>query len=207
MVTHSQIVGGDTSAARTSSRYEKKSGPMQWVVAGGYLLVAIIVLVNYVGQRTDDRSKKHATTSGPVTVLDDVDVLRQQLSEERQKNKDMAGMIQRLQSSYLPEEWRRDAARAGVAPAAHRVGPDAMPSVPKLASMSVVSAPGQVSPFVPGKNPYQPFYRALLAQGRVPTTPVATPTVCFSMQPGIPSFMCAGVSGVQIITAESSETR
>lgn len=166
----------------------KQVGPMQWLIAAGYFLVALIVLVNHITSRSESRTRRLAASLVP--VYDDVDVLRRQLTEERQKNQEMAGVIRRLQSSILtsnpvpglPGDVTAWAPAAAESPAT--AADVVLPSLRVLRSGA--AAP---DPFVPGKNPYRPFYRAGSGARSAPRRGSETP-----VYPGLPSLMLGEIS-------------
>ncbi len=120
-------------------------------IAGGYCLVAVIILFNYLGQ-SDIKDRTRATvitaSSGDTAKAPQPDDFSRQLEEERRLNQEMRDIIRRLQSS------------GGVAPAASGesspvVEPGKDFSLPELDYALIESAiKEQSNPFIPGKNPF-----------------------------------------------------
>ena len=121
-------------------------------IAGGYCLVAVIILFNYLGQ-TDvkDRSRVNVTPTSTTAVAPNsgsADNFARQLEEERRLNQEMRDIIRRLQSS--PGAALDTTAETPV-PAAQ--GGDY--SIPELNNALIQSALAEhANPFIPGKNPF-----------------------------------------------------
>lgn len=166
---------------------------MQWVIAAGYVLVALIVLLNYILQRSEERARRYSSGLSAGPVAEDAEVLRQRLVQEQQRNREMAALMQQMQNSFLSDR-SRDPATSG-SEAATPVDPSTFHTmVPDLAPMVWTATSTQANPFIAGKNPYRPFYRQESAgrNGLVLTGP--TDRIA---HPAIPQLVIAEVSGVQ----------
>ncbi|HNX75642.1 MAG TPA: hypothetical protein PLM07_01450 [Candidatus Rifleibacterium sp.] len=120
-------------------------------IAGGYCLVAIIILFNYLGQSdVKDRSRASVTPVTTTSVAPNtgsVDNFSRQLEEERRLNQEMRDIIRRLQSS--------PGAITSSAEAAEKPSPDSDYSIPDLNNALIKSALAEhANPFIPGKNPF-----------------------------------------------------
>lgn len=121
-------------------------------IAGGYCLVAVIILFNYLGQsETKDRARSTvipaAQTETP--VVKSSDSFARQLEEERRLNLEMREIIRRLQGavgageSVDAEVVREPESRNGDV------------SIPQLNNQLIEDAFSKHSnPFIPGKNPF-----------------------------------------------------
>ncbi|HEY9071093.1 MAG TPA: hypothetical protein VIV61_12615 [Candidatus Ozemobacteraceae bacterium] len=125
----------------------------------GYLFVAAIILINYIGQRADPRPAAGApgfiTTSPGV----ETDMLRKQLDEERSINREMRKMLDELQAyvgNAAPGAKRYDdGGQPRLTPMEiERLGKEGFPRLSEIAQLSR----SRTSPFTVGKNPFIPFY-------------------------------------------------
>lgn len=125
-------------------------------IAGGYCLVALIILVNYLGQ-TDSRERTRPTfvsslISEPAepAAAKGSDSLQRQLEEEKRINLEMRDVIRRLQYAVASQ-------LASVTSRLEADEPEDL-SIPTLRDDLIESAMSkQKNPFVPGKNPFAPF--------------------------------------------------
>ncbi len=120
-------------------------------IAGGYCLVAVIILFNYLGQ-TDSKDRVRANvitaSSGEPSTVAKPDDFSRQLEEERRLNQEMRDIIRRLQSS---------GGNVPVAPGetVPVVDPGKDFTLPELDHALIESAIKEHSnPFIPGKNPF-----------------------------------------------------
>jgi hypothetical protein len=129
-------------------------------IAGGYCLVAVIILFNYLGQAVS----RERTSAHPAPYVDpqiyqpsqgSENVLARQLDEEKRVNLEMREMLSRMQSAIGDR-------RIGAAT-------DALPAIPE--TVSTLDIPDihvdftekaeqkSTNPFIPGKNPFAPAIR------------------------------------------------
>ncbi|MBU1109411.1 MAG: hypothetical protein KKB51_22210 [Candidatus Riflebacteria bacterium] len=117
-------------------------------IAGGYCLVAIIILLNYLGQADikDKTTVKPAYAS--VSHADDSGIARQ-LKEEKRVNLEMREMLTRLQG--LMSDPKRSVSNQSP-PAA--VSASGRYEIPELNYELLNAIRPRSSPFIPGKNPF-----------------------------------------------------
>ncbi|HNW36827.1 MAG TPA: hypothetical protein PKM25_17945, partial [Candidatus Ozemobacteraceae bacterium] len=137
---------------------EKKAS--QVFLGIGYLFVAAIILINYIGQRPDSRAGGgSAGTFSPAASSNETEMLKKQLGEERRVNGEMRKMLDEMQSFMgrsgvtpqgLPEgnPIRLSAAEVD------RVCQEGLPDVSSIRKTPKT----KTSPFTVGKNPFVPFY-------------------------------------------------
>ncbi|MDN5279790.1 MAG: hypothetical protein PWR01_3755 [Clostridiales bacterium] len=124
------------------------------IIAGGYCLVAIIILLNYLGESS--RARKMADRASVSTQIEseydqNFEKLQKQLEEEKKVNLEMRSLLRQLQ---------RNGSGVMKSAAAHTfVGGkiDFDEPLPRLNVEALKRAlqPKQ-NPFIPGKNPYAP---------------------------------------------------
>ncbi len=118
-------------------------------IAGGYCLVAVIILFNYLGQ-TDSKDKTRAAqfSSEPVVTVDK-DAVSRQLEEEKRLNLEMREIIRRLQGAI------KDPTAVAASPADQQTQTEGSMVIPELKNELIDGAFKKVSnPFIPGKNPF-----------------------------------------------------
>lgn len=140
----------------------------KWILGLGYLLLAIVILVNFIRQGPEARGGRtvNLVQGGPAEANPDLDQVKAQLEAERALSRDLRKMVEEFQQAY------------GVAPGAaagqpfpslplHDLKTAVAEGIPAIASH--LSAPFQPrpSPFVPGRNPYLSFLPATSDPGRV----------------------------------------
>ena len=118
-------------------------------IAGGYCLVAIIILFNYLGQ-TDSKDKTRvAQTSSEAASPIDRDSISRQLEEEKRLNLEMREIIRRLQGAI------KDPAAVAAIPAGQQLPAESSMVIPELKDELIDGAFKRASnPFIPGKNPF-----------------------------------------------------
>ncbi len=119
-------------------------------IAGGYCLVAIIILFNYLGQ-TDSKDKtRTAQSSFESSSPGNTDSISRQLEEEKRLNLEMREIIRRLQGSIKDPA----AAQATIA-ADQQMQAEGSVVIPELKNDLIDGSFKKVSnPFIPGKNPF-----------------------------------------------------
>jgi len=135
---------------------KEERGSSNLVISVGYLVVAIIILVNYIGQKPEpQRSRLPQIVIPPESVNPEVEALQMKLEEERRKNKDMRKYLKEVQdimgnstvggeiNSALPE----------IVVDTEDVLKHGLPTVRN----DIVSSSSKQNPFIPGKNPFLPF--------------------------------------------------
>ena len=116
-------------------------------IAGGYCLVAIIILLNYLGQ-AEIKDKKTARPGELNSSPLDESAIARQLKEEKRVNTEMREMLTRLQS-LLSDPQR----------AVMKHSPAAVPAqgryeIPEINYDLLDASRPRTNPFIPGKNPY-----------------------------------------------------
>ena len=76
----------------------RERGRFNWVIGVGYLLVAFIILMNYLAPKGPAPGE---IVAGPSRQMTEADTLRRQLEEERRVKLEMSEMINRLQSNLV----------------------------------------------------------------------------------------------------------
>ncbi|GAB4283222.1 MAG: hypothetical protein Kow0029_29220 [Candidatus Rifleibacteriota bacterium] len=123
------------------------------IIAGGYCLVALIILLNYLGEASRNRTFNADATKRYVSEAEQaksLDYLRKQLEEEKKVNSEMRAMLREMQkssSSLLTGENKVFA----------KVSMDDLLKIPELNLDLIEKATRpRPNPFIPGKNPYAP---------------------------------------------------
>jgi len=118
-------------------------------IAGGYCLVAIIILFNYLGQ-TDSKDKARPAQPAAESVsAASSDSIVRQLEEEKRLNLEMREIIRRLQGAI------KNPAAVATLPDDQQQLPESSMSIPELKNDLIDGAFKKVSnPFIPGKNPF-----------------------------------------------------
>jgi hypothetical protein len=132
-----------------AKRTDKRTSNL--IIAGGYCLVAVIILFNYLGQTSRTRTAGQIVSVVPATAEgNDLQSLRKQLEEEKKVNSEMRTLLRQIQ-------------RTGSIVPAQKTGSqnpiqDLDKSLPELNTdlLQVALKPRQ-NPFTPGKNPYAPI--------------------------------------------------
>ncbi|MDD3147248.1 MAG: hypothetical protein PHD82_08100 [Candidatus Riflebacteria bacterium] len=123
-------------------------------IAGGYCLVAVIILFNYLGQ-SDTKDRLRSTllpTSQTAAAAKSPDNFARQLEEERRLNQEMREIIKRLQGAVGGV-----AGNTGTVNVASARVPESVDdtSIPELKDQLIEAAfSKQSNPFIPGKNPF-----------------------------------------------------
>lgn len=125
-----------------------------FIIAGGYCLVAVIILINYLGQpslriRGTAPVKPATTETGPVGVVTGPDNIHRQLEEQKRVNQEMREMLRRLQEGYKGRKMPGAKATASTS--------DNDLEIPELDESVLKSLmTKQANPFVKGRNPFMP---------------------------------------------------
>jgi len=117
-------------------------------IAGGYCLVAIIILLNYLGQ-AEVKDKTAVKSGDPHSAPVDESALSRQLKEEKRVNMEMREMLTRLQG-LISDPNRLPVQRSGVNPPSTHGRYD----IPELNSDLLEAERPRNNPFIPGKNPF-----------------------------------------------------
>lgn len=143
----------------------------------GYILVASIILLNYIAQRSEIRQAKVRTLlsgsqpeNGVQTAAPDMEILQKQLDEERRVRREMTEMLNRLQRGNSANST----AGAETAPSEE----SARANLPLLREGLLSTETRPIAPPPSGRNPFLPFFSQ-------PSNPVAMdphqgPTVSFA---------------------------
>lgn len=118
-------------------------------IAGGYCLVAIIILFNYLGQTdSKDRSRPAQPVAESASAASS-DSIARQLEEEKRLNLEMREIIRRLQGAI------KDPTGIATLPADQQDLPENSMVIPELKNDLIDGSFKKVSnPFIPGKNPF-----------------------------------------------------
>lgn len=118
-------------------------------IAGGYCLVAIIILFNYLGQTDSKDRARPAQTAAESASAASSDSIVRQLEEEKRLNLEMREIIRRLQGAI------KNPAAVETLPADKQQLSESSMSIPELKNDLIDGSFKKVSnPFIPGKNPF-----------------------------------------------------
>lgn len=129
-------------------------------IAGGYCLVAIIILFNYLGQSdSKDREKVESITVATQGASSQIgaDALSSQLEEEKRINLEMREMIRRLQGAIGNQTVPLETAGAvePVEPVEIAAVAQSIFQIPEIKQHIIEDfAKKRSNPFIPGKNPF-----------------------------------------------------
>lgn len=156
----------------------------------GYLFVAGIILINYIGQRSDSRSIVAVTSDMAMSnYFGEAEVLRKRLEEERRLNTEMRKMVTEMQTY------------AGSGNASEKAGSEKVSirltsaDIEKLAregfplvvdKLRIVTA--KSSPFRVGRNPFVPFY-GMGKTSKAVTAETSKVTISLRADPLLPVLM------------------
>ncbi len=132
-----------------AKRTDKRTSNL--IIAGGYCLVAVIILFNYLGQTSRTRTTGQIVSVVPATSEgNDLQSLKKQLEEEKKVNSEMRSLLRQIQKTGN--------ILSATKPGAHHVIQDLEKSLPELNTelLQMALKPRQ-NPFTPGKNPYAPI--------------------------------------------------
>jgi len=117
-------------------------------IAGGYCLVAIIILLNYLGQaEVKDKTTVRSGDQNAAPV--DESALSRQLREEKRVNMEMREMLTRLQGLISnPDKLALQQPGAHAPQAAGRY------EIPEINYDLLETERPRSNPFIPGKNPF-----------------------------------------------------
>jgi len=134
--------------------------PSQVFLGIGYLFVAAIILINYIGQRSDPRTGSVSTGAfSSAGTSNETDILKKQLEEERRVNGEMRKMLDEMQSFMGRSGMNAKGISEGSpirlsAAEVERVCQEGLPDVSQIRK----TVKTKTSPFIVGKNPFVPFY-------------------------------------------------
>jgi hypothetical protein len=152
------------------------------IIAGGYCLVAIIILVNYLNETSRNRQFKKAKTSPEIETSEKKQYvsLQRQLEEEKKINREMRNLLRQIQeqSSKNGKKLQQSAA---VLKNADNILPELNLDLLKALSKT------RKNPFIPGKNPFAPSSVHLQAKSSAPGKQVEF----FTCDPDLP-FLISG---------------
>lgn len=156
------------------------------IIAGGYCLVAIIILLNYLSQasrfnttQAKDEMKQQALQTNP-----ELNVLKKQLEEEKKVNSEMRALLRQFQttgSMTSAEQYQARQFKGSFE--------DLTRELPDLDHELLKSAfKPRPNPFIPGKNPYAPIKKNEENNNRVVSSgfPFARTLKC---DPHLPFFI------------------
>ncbi|MEW6709576.1 MAG: hypothetical protein AB1403_07090 [Candidatus Riflebacteria bacterium] len=122
------------------------------IIAGGYCLVAIIILFNYLGQTSRARLAVSIPEGVTAAQSSDIQNLRKQLEEEKKVNSEMRNILRQIQQNGVVS--------SEISPAVAYRGSieDLSKSLPDLKTELLENAvTPRPNPFNPVKNPYAPI--------------------------------------------------
>lgn len=117
-------------------------------IAGGYCLVAIIILLNYLGQANVKDKVMVKPAESDVSAVDD-SVLARQLKEEKRVNLEMREMLTRLQGAISDPQRVSLQQPLQVTPSAA-----GKYDIPDINYDLLDATRPRSNPFIPGKNPF-----------------------------------------------------
>lgn len=136
-------------------RTDKKTSNL--FIAGGYCLVAVIILLNYLGQ-SGVKEKVIARTADITVARADEGTLARQLKEEKRVNLEMREMLTRLQGLLSdPQRMILDQPVASTQQTGGRY------EIPALNYELLNTTRPKTNPFIPGKNPFAAVNRKEVA--------------------------------------------
>ncbi len=117
-------------------------------IAGGYCLVAIIILLNYLGQ-AEIKDKTSVKTGDLQTAPADESALSRQLKEEKRVNMEMREMLTRLQG-LISDPQRQNLQQSGE----NSPQVSGRYEIPEINYALLDAERPRSNPFIPGKNPF-----------------------------------------------------
>ena len=121
-------------------------------IAGGYCLVAIIILLNYLAQANVKDKVVVKPAESDVSALDD-SVLARQLKEEKRVNLEMREMLTRLQGA-LSDPQRVSSQSPLQSPLQAAPAAGGRYDIPDINYDLLDATRPRANPFIPGKNPF-----------------------------------------------------
>lgn len=164
-------------------------GPGTWFIIIGYTVVALTITFNYISRQSETRAQRlisNGEEEAPV-AFPETDALKRQLDEQRQVNREMAKMIEHMQSS-LSGTQIQEITRKTIS------GDPNGDDLPDLnirseeASFPIARSQGP-------RNPFQSFYSGDSAGG-IPQAAVRRERFTLKLDPKIPVFLRGGDGGV-----------
>lgn len=117
-------------------------------IAGGYCLVAIIILFNYLGQTDSKDRVRPVQPTSEAPAAPGSDSISRQLEEEKRLNLEMRDIIRRLQGAI------KDPAAVSAMPENEQPTAENSLVIPELKDDLGGSFKKVSNPFIPGKNPF-----------------------------------------------------
>lgn len=156
----------------------------------GYLFVAGIILINYIGQRGDSRGITAVTGEMAMSsYFSEAEVLRKRLEEERRLNSEMRKMVTEMQtySGTTKTVEKAGFEKAPVRMTAADINNLAREGFPPVVDkLRIVTA--KSSPFRVGRNPFVPFY-GMGKTSKAVTADTTKVTISLRADPVLPVLM------------------
>ena len=126
------------------------------IIAGGYCLVAIIILVNYLNETSRNRHLKTSPEKNAVETVEEGQyaALHRQLEEEKKVNREMRALLRQIQEKSSKNSKNSQQA-VSVLKNADNVLPELNLNLLKMLTKT------RKNPFIPGKNPFAPSTKHL----------------------------------------------
>lgn len=162
----------------------------------GYLFVAGIILINYVGQRSEPRGPLLRSDLAMSSSFTEAEVLRKKLEEERRLNSEMRKMVAEIQTyagTTAPRGKGAQQLERMTAFDIERLVREGFPSV----TSSFKSLVAKSSPFKVGRNPFVPFY-GIGKTSRAATSDVMKVSMALRAHPILPILMQGAWTPVKI---------
>jgi len=165
----------------------------------GYLFVAGIILINYIGQRGDSRGIVTATSEMAMSsYFGEAEVLRKRLEEERRLNTEMRKMVTEMQTyagtSKVSEKVGIGKGEVRLTAAdIDKLAREGFP--PVIDKLRIVTA--KSSPFRVGRNPFVPFY-GMGKTSKAVTAETSKVTISLRADPVLPVLMQGAWSPVTV---------
>ncbi|MGM0598527.1 MAG: hypothetical protein ACQETH_01805 [Candidatus Rifleibacteriota bacterium] len=151
------------------------------IIAGGYCLVAIIILVNYLNETSRNRQFKKVARKPGIEASEkgQYAFLQRQLEEEKKVNREMRSLLRQIQERSSNNGKNQQS--VSTLKNADNILPELKLDLLKGLSKS------RKSPFIPGKNPFAPSSMHLQTKPSAPGKQVEF----FTFDPDLP-FLISG---------------
>ncbi len=171
-------------------------GPATWLIIVGYTIVALTITFNYISKQSETRAQRligGGAEEAPVRSTAEADALRRQLEEQRQVNREMAQMIERMQTT-LSGVQLQDLPRAGM--------PTTSANEAEVADVKVRSVQQdwettEAAKLPPNKNSFLSFYAGGPNSG-LPQASHRRERFALRLDPLVPVVFRGGDTSVQV---------
>ena len=156
----------------------------QLILSVGYIIIAIVILVNFIKQSSDGSQKTKSASQISESAENEIQLLKNQLEQERTINRDLKRILNEMQQAFNPDPLNADTQKFTI----KSIDDLKKEGLPTISSKVYQLSEKKIPPDFTKRNPYLPLIpsigdeKSYISNTELGIQPALDPKIPFLMQ-------------------------